>query len=274
MRNWVIDLDGVMWRGKRTIPGSVEAIGDLLDSGDRVIFCTNNSAESGASREKALADRGVADGCSVVTSADAVATQVQPQERVLYLGGTGLGEAIADRGCVAVSVADLASQASDSTAGQTLAEGFDAVIIGLTRQFNYQVLDIAAAAARSGARLLASNTDSSFPGADGIHPGCGALVSAVETASGATAVSAGKPHQPMVDLILGQVDSNSEATSASPTDSIVIGDRPETDGALAQSLGWSFGLVLSGVTTRDDLPVEVPLAYLGENLAEIVDQID
>ncbi len=251
MTDWLIDLDGVMWRGKVPIPGSAAAVARLLERGDRVHFCTNNSAESGAHRAARLVEQGVPPGCDVITSADAVIGLVEPGEHVLCLGGRGLVSALEEAGV------DVADAGDPSTAGVA----YDALVVGLARDIDYGRIDRAAAAVRGGARFLASNVDATFPGADGIHPGCGAIVAAVATACGAEAEVAGKPHGPMADLVRRRC----------PDGGVVVGDRPDTDGRLAARLGWPFGLVLSGITTRGDLPVEVPTAAVADDLAGLVD---
>ena len=96
--NWVIDLDGVMWRGSRAIPGSTEAVAELIERGDRVVFCTNNSAEAGTQKAARLVEDGLPEGVEVVTSADAVAGLVRPGEVALCLGGPGLRRALRDAG--------------------------------------------------------------------------------------------------------------------------------------------------------------------------------
>jgi HAD superfamily hydrolase (TIGR01450 family) len=257
---WVIDLDGVMWRGRRPIAGSAGTVGRLLDRGDRVVFCTNNSAESGAARAARLVEQGVPPGGEVVTSADAVTALVRAGERVLCLGGPGLRAALAAAGTEVVDAAGPTPGAS----GAVDPESFDAVVIGLSREVDYRQIDRVAAAVRRGARLLASNTDATYPGAHGLHPGCGAIVAAVETASGAVARVAGKPHPPMAALLRRRL----------PEGGVVVGDRPDTDGRLASELGWPFALVLSGVTTASDLPVDVPCAAVGQDLTAVVGLLD
>jgi HAD superfamily hydrolase (TIGR01450 family) len=248
---WVIDLDGVMWRGRAPIPGSAAAVGRLLMGGHQVLFCTNNSAESGRDRAARLVDQGVPPGCDVVTSADAVAGLVRPGESVLCLGGPGLRKALGAVGAVVLDAGE------PTTAGAPV----DAVVVGLDRDVDYGRIDRAAAAVRSGARLLASNDDATFPGADGIHPGCGAILAAVRTASGAAGVVAGKPYPPMADLIRDRC----------PDGGVVVGDKAGTDGRLAEVLGWPFGLVLSGVTAISDLPVTVLCAAVAADLSDLVD---
>ncbi len=227
--DWVIDLDGVMWRGRVPIPGSADAIATLLARGDRVLFCTNNSAESGDARAQRLLEQGIPAGCEVVTSADAVCAMVDAGEAVAVLGGKGLVAALQAHGARPVPVAHV--QPVD-------VHDFDAVAVGLTRDFQYRDLDVAAAVVRAGARLLASNSDSTFPGSDGLHPGCGSIVAAVETASGAVAAVAGKPWPPMAEIIRSRL-ALSESTVG---EVVVVGDRPETDGRLAVALGARFAV--------------------------------
>ncbi|HEX3946457.1 MAG TPA: HAD hydrolase-like protein, partial [Acidimicrobiales bacterium] len=115
------------------------------------------------------------------------------------------------------------------------------VVVGWTRRFDFDGLTAAARAVHGGARLVGTNDDPTHPTPDGLIPGGGSLLAAVATASGATPVVAGKPHQPMADLI-GQRAGDLVA---------VVGDRPSTDGQLARRLGVPFALVLSGVTSAD-----------------------
>jgi 4-nitrophenyl phosphatase len=112
-----------------------------------------------------------------------------------------------------------------------------------------------------GARLIGTNDDPTYPTPDGPIPGGGSLLAAVAVAGGAEAVVAGKPHQPVAELIeerFGYVDT-------------LVGDRPSTDGKLAQRLGARFILVFSGVTAEDDLPVDPEPDQTAPDLASVVD---
>jgi 4-nitrophenyl phosphatase len=114
-----------------------------------------------------------------------------------------------------------------------------AVVVGFHREFDYASLDRASNAVRAGARFVATNLDATYPVADGgLIPGAGSLVAAVATAAGTAPEVAGKPAAPTVGLIRERFG----------TVGAVVGDRPSTDGALADALGWPFALVLSGVT--------------------------
>jgi 4-nitrophenyl phosphatase len=221
---WVLDLDGVVWLGDRPIPGAAEAVSALRAAGHRVLFVTNNSSVVVADQEAKLAAHGIAASGDLVTSAQAAGTMIEAGEVVLVCGGPGLVEAVEARG------------------GRPVHEGpADAVIVGFTRDFDYGLLQAAAGAVRGGARLLASNDDATYPTPDGPIPGGGAILAAVETGAGVAAVVAGKPYQPMADLVLARI-------GADDTSHTMVGDRPDTDGRFARVLGARWALVLSGVT--------------------------
>ncbi len=253
-----MDLDGVVWRGREPVAGSVEALSERLALGERVVFCTNNSSERGVDTAATLVGHGLPAGVEVVTSADAVVALVAPGECVLVVGGPGLLEAVDAAGARVVP----AAAEPYGRAGVAL-DDVDAVVVGLARDIDYGQIDRAAGAVRAGARLLASNADATFPGEDRLHPGCGALLAAIETAAGERATVAGKPHGPMVDLLRSML----------PGGAVVVGDRTDTDGRLAEALGWPFALVLSGVTTPDDLPPDVPTAVVAADLRSCVDSL-
>src|SRR5919106_2293376 len=240
---WVLDLDGVVWLAERPIDGAADAVGRLRAAGERVIFATNNSWARLADQEAKLEGMGIPAAGDVVTSAMAAATLVEPGERALVCGGPGVVEAVAGRG---------AEPVRDGEA--------DAVIVGFHRDFDYERLRVAMTAVRHGARLIATNDDATYPTPDGPIPGGGSLAAAVAYASGVTATVAGKPHRPMAELI--RALAGEQGT--------VVGDRPETDGAFAAALGYRFALVLTGVTSESDLPVEPDPAVVAPSLADLV----
>jgi len=242
---WVLDLDGVVWLSADPIPGAAEAVARLRAAGERVLFCTNFSGRLLADQEAQLEDHGIPAHGDVLTSAMAAARLVEPGERVLICGGPGVAEAMQARGAIPVRDGDA-----------------DAVAVGFHREFDYERLRIAARAVDRGARLIATNDDATLPTPDGPIPGGGALVAAVAYATGVEAIVAGKPHQPMADLVL----------AVGGPEGTVVGDRPSTDGGLAVRLGYRFALVLTGVTHEDDLPVEPAPDVVAASLADLVPQ--
>lgn len=240
---WILDLDGVIWLGGAAIPGAAGAVRTLAGCGEAVVFVTNFSASPVAELQRKLAGVGI-DGCGdVVTSAMAVASLVVAGERVLLCAGPGVAEALAARGAEVVD---------DGPA--------DSVVVGYHATFDYEGMRVAADAVRRGARLLATNDDATLPSDGGLLPGTGAILAAVEKASGRRAVVAGKPYAPMVDLLAGRYGP--EGT--------VVGDRLDTDGRLARALGYRFALVLSGVTTSIDPEADPTPDVVAASLADLV----
>ena len=128
-------------------------------------------------------------------------------------------------------------------------------MVGWTRSFDFDSLAATASAARASGRLVGTNEDPTHPTPDGLMPGAGALLAAVATASGVQPQIAGKPHEPMADLMKSQFGFEDGDRSV-----VMIGDQPRTDGKLAQRLAIPFGLVDSGVTPPGADGFEVPVA--------------
>jgi HAD superfamily hydrolase (TIGR01450 family) len=248
---WVLDLDGVIWRGDAPIPGSADAVARLRAGGERVVFVTNNALPTRPEIEAKLRHHGIEPGDDVITSPMAAASLVEPGERVLVCAGPGVVDALRGRGAVPID------------AGEPDPGALDAVVVGLHLDFTYARLAAASTAARSGARLIATNDDATYPGEHGLTPGAGSLLAAVVTASGVTPTVAGKPYRPMADLV---------RTRAGP-EGLAVGDRADTDGRFARALGYRFGLVLSGVTTEGDLPVDPAPDQVAPDLSALVTRV-
>lgn len=248
---WVLDLDGVIWLADDPIAGSAEAVARLRAAGEAVAFVTNNSYSPRGDVAAKLARHGIEAGDDVMTSAMAAAGLVEPGSRALVCGGPGVTEALRGRDVETLDAAD------PSTRGATV----DVVVVGYHRQFDYERLTTAATAVRRGARLIGTNDDATYPTPDGPIPGGGSILAAVVTAAGTPAEVAGKPNPPMAELVRAHVGA----------EGLVVGDRPETDGRFAVTLGFGFGLVLSGVTGPDDLPVEPEPVEVAADLAALVE---
>ena len=254
MTAWVLDLDGVIWLGENPIPGSAEAIGLLRDHGHEVAFCTNNSSQRVDAYERKLASFGIDASGAVITSAMAAAMLVEPDERVLACAGAGVLEAMERRGTRIVD-RDLVVPGGEPVV--------DVVVVGFHPTFDYASMAAATTAVLGGARLVATNDDPIYPAADGPAPGCGAILASIERATGRTAEIAGKPNQPMADLLTARFGS----------DSVFVGDSLGTDGEMARRLGWQFGLVLSGNSRTDQVPTDQPAEWVAEDLSALVDRM-
>lgn len=241
------DLDGVVWLSHQPIAGSVDAIARLRSAGHRVLFVTNNSAPLLADHVRALEQLGIPAQGDVLSSSMAAALLVESGERVMICGGVGIAEAITDRGAVVAE-----------------AGPYDAVLVGFHRNFDYEVMNRASAAVRGGARLIATNDDATYPTPDGLIPGGGAILAGIATASGVVPEVAGKPYAPMARLVraITGIDDLSGA--------VMIGDRPDTDGLFATTLGCRYAHVWSGVTPAGTT-VEPDPALEAADLAAIAD---
>ena len=240
---WVLDLDGVVWLGNQVIPGAADAVDELRAAGEEVVFVTNNAYAPVSDREQKLAGFGIdAAGC-VLTAAQAGARLLDPSWDVLVVGGPGLREEVARRGCTMVD-----------------GPACDAVITGLDRELTYEALRVATLAIRGGARWVLTNPDRTFPTPHGLEPGAGSIGAAIRAATDVEPHIGGKPEGAMVDLVLERLGP----------DGIVVGDRADTDGLFASALGYRFGLVFSGVTTPADLPVVPEPFAVAEDLRTLV----
>jgi HAD superfamily hydrolase (TIGR01450 family) len=245
---WVLDLDGVVWLASKRIPGAADAVARLRSAGERVVFVTNNSNAPVADVEAKLADHGIEAGGGVVTSAQAAARLIEADERVLVCGGPGAWQAVVERGARPVEALDE--------------RDVDVVLVGYHREFDYERMRVAAAAVRRGARLIATNDDATYPTPSGPIPGNGAILASIVAASGqAPDAIAGKGYRPMAELVRSRYG----------TAGWVVGDRPDTDGRFARTLGYRFALVLTGVTSEADLPVTPTPDLIAADLAAAVD---
>ena len=235
---YVFDLDGTLYLGEDAIPGATETLDLLRGSGARLAFVTNNPLELPADWARKLRRLGfeVADG-EVISSTDAL---------IGYLGHHHSGARlfpIAEPPVVELLV----------TAGFRMTEEpdrTDVVVVSFDRGFHYEKLRLAFLAVNSGARIVATNPDAYCPTPDGGLPDCGAILAAIEAASGKRADAiVGKPSALMAATALQRLGSP-------PADTLVVGDRLETDIRMARSAGLASALVLTGATRIPPSPLE------------------
>lgn len=229
------DLDGVIWLAHHAIPGAADAVAMARAAGRRVLFVTNNSGSLIEEHEAALERIGIPAAGDVLSSAQAAALLLEPGERALVAGGPGVEQALAARGVESVRA---------DTDAAVRGEGFDAVVVGWHRWFDFEVLTRAARAVRLGARLIGTNDDATYPTPDGPIPGGGSILAAVRTAAGVEPAIAGKPYEPMARLVRATVGDSAAARA------VMVGDRPSTDGLFARTLGCRYAQVWSGVTPK------------------------
>ncbi len=284
----LVDLDGVVYRGREPVPGVAAVLADRVARGDEVVYVTNNSMHYRADYVTRLTGMGapvVAD--RIVSSARATALYLAEHEppirRVLVVGGRGLRRELEDVGLVVVDARETAEQLAEreDEAARTgglpvdpfeLAGRPDAVVVGLDPGLTYRTLAFAADAIRAGARFVATNRDPVYPSERGLRPGAGAIVAALEATTGVTPVSIGKP-APFL------LEEAARAVGRRAADAVMIGDGLLTDLAAAHAVGARSVLMLTGVTTRaqlEELPAsQRPDAVAADaaELALVLDQL-
>ncbi len=226
---FLLDLDGVLYRGDSPIPEAPASVEALRSLGKRLAFVTNNSSRTPDAVVAHLASVGVhADPAEVETSALTTAASLRHRgvRRAAVIGEEGLRTALISSGIEIVP--------SDASP--------EAMVLGWDRRVTYDDLRDASLAVQRGATLFASNDDVSYPAPDGYTwPGAGAILAALETATGIQAEVFGKPNPPILHAALER------AGGGRP---LVVGDRLETDVDGAANAGWDAALVLTGISTR------------------------
>jgi len=233
MKNFIIDMDGVLLQGKSMIPGANDLIIRLRNQGRNFIVLTNNSKYT----PRDLAHRLQAIGIQInedqiFTSALATALflhRQRPNGKAFVLGESGLTEAIHDIGYI---ITDMNP---------------DYVVLGETLAYDFQMIKKAIRLIHDhGARFIATNPDPSGPSEGGLVPACGAMAALIREATGIAPLFIGKPNALMMRTALNFMDAHSEST-------VMVGDRMDTDIAAGITSGMETILVLSGVTKMEDI---------------------
>jgi phosphoglycolate/pyridoxal phosphate phosphatase family enzyme len=250
----LIDLDGVVWVGREPVPGSAEALAALLAAGKRVVFVTNNPARPPSRYAERLREMGVEVGEEQIVTAGMVVARLAaeaagPDGAVFVIGGIALKEAV--------------SAAGTRPVGGEAAREADAVVVSGHRGFEYEELLTAKLALDRGAALFATSRDPTIPMPGGAWPGSGAVLAAVETASGRTAEIAGKPEPPLFEMALAALGAEGRVA--------MVGDRVASDIVGGQRAGLETVLVLSGATDREEAgAADPPPDHVIENLAGLL----
>ena len=203
---FLLDLDGVLYLGNKPVPDSISAVEQLLRRGKAVRILTNNPRLSRATLASRLASDGLDISASqIITSGWAA---------VHFLGQKGIKQ-------VDVVGSDGARAACNAEGIALTTERPDAVVVGADRTVTYRDLQRAMNHIRNGALFIGTNPDTSFPLPSGRGLGAGALIQALEAATGVSATIAGKPEPLMFEVIRNAF--------APDTRMVMIGDNPKTD---------------------------------------------
>lgn len=233
MLGYLIDMDGVIYHDNHLIDGAERFIAELQQRSIPFMFLTNNSQRTRRDVATKLRRMGIDVGeAHVYTCAMATAkflAEQKPHGTAYVIGDAGLHTALHTNG---FSIVDRDP---------------DYVVIGEGRTVTFESVEAALNMVLKGAKLIATNLDPSCPTARGTRPGCGAIVSMLETASGRKAFSVGKPSPVMMRAARKALGLTAEQT-------VMIGDTMETDIIGGVSMGYHTILVLSGGTAASDLP--------------------
>ena len=234
---WIFDMDGVLYRGTEPLPGVADLFETLSHRGCRYMLATNNSMSTAESYVQKLAAMKIHVPTELILTS-AMATR-----------GYLLQEFTSSARFLVVGMPALSEQLFWSTAFgpvESIDEAPAAVVVGLDRTFTYEKLAAAHAAIMAGARFIATNTDATLPTESGLVPGCGSIVAAIATAAGTKPVVIGKPEPLMLHIALKQM-------GVEPEDAVMIGDRLDTDILAGKRAGMLTVLVLTGVSTREEI---------------------
>jgi 4-nitrophenyl phosphatase len=249
-KGFLLDIDGVLLRGGRALPGAKDALATLRKLGP-VLLLTNNSTKSRAGTAQRLSEAGIPVEPNEVLPSSYVAAQFLRRQfgsvRFWYIGEEGILEEMRAAGHILVS-----------------AEEAEWIVVGMDRSLTYEKLAQALRALLRGARLLATNEDPTFPTPEGLVPGAGAVVGALRGMGFPPEIVVGKPSPISFQVAL-------EVLGLGPSEVLMIGDRLDTDIVGAQALGMDTALVLSGVTKPEDLKeARIRPTYVAWDLLELV----
>lgn len=246
IRALIIDMDGVLWHGNSAAPGLVEFFQTVRALKLKFILATNNAFSTPQQYVDKLAGMGVTvDLSEVMTSAMAtamfLASQVEPnQTRVFVIGGDGAVNAMKEQGFILTGFYEFNGPNSKGP-------GADYVICGKDRGINWDKLATATLNLRAGAKLIATNGDTTLPTEYGLIHGNGAILAALEAASGGVKpMIIGKPEPIMYQQVIAKLGANLNET-------IAIGDKLETDILGAIRTGIRSLMVMGGVSSEEDL---------------------
>lgn len=251
----ILDMDGVIWKADAPIGDLPGIFGEIRKRGLRFVFATNNGTKTPEEYRHKLSRLGVqVDNSQIVTSALAVAQLLARHHargaRIFMIGGAGVRQALEHNGFELLPL-EKASQA-------------EAVVMGIDRSINFEKINEATLLVRSGVPFYATNTDRTFPTPRGEIPGAGSWLSVITTATGVKPIAAGKPQGLMMELSLELLGTQRKQT-------LIVGDRLETDIAAGQAVGCPTAAVLSGVSTRPEAEAWQPAPdIIAESLSALL----
>ncbi len=251
IRGLILDMDGVLWKDETPLIDARRVFEKIRASGLKFILATNNATRTLEQYQEKLARFGVeVDDRQIINSAMAVASLLSqhfPGGGPVYIvGEDGLRAALKEKGFYFAE------------------KDVKAVVAGWDRGITFAKLAQATLLIRAGAPFYGTNPDRTFPTPQGLIPGTGALLAAIEAATDQKPILGGKPTPVMMDLAMQRLQT-------APAETLAIGDRLETDILGGANAGCRTALLLSGVSTRQDLEAFHPKPDLvAEDLAHLI----
>ncbi len=248
---YLLDVDGVLVRDSEPIGGAAAALANLNETG-RVLLLTNNSTRSRKQHAERLVRLGFSVRADQVLSSSYLAAEYLRNAHglasVWVVGEDGLRDELVAAGHCLADRPEVA----------------DAVVVGMDRGITYDVLADALSALRNGARFIATNEDATFPTPGGVQPGAGVMVGALRGMGFSPSAVIGKPSPIAFRIALRGLEAASERV-------VVIGDRLETDIQGGRDAGLDTALVLSGISSREDIDgFGIRPTWIADDLAALV----
>lgn len=255
MSLFVFDLDGVIYRGNTLLPGVKQTLVTLERKGEKICFLSNNSTLSRRGYRKKLGKMGLnlredqlfpsSYLCALYFS-----QQNQTSGKVMIIGEKGLFEELK---AIGLRISWVPSEVKW-------------VVVGLDRKLTFRKLSLAYQAIIKGAHFIATNTDVTYPLEETTIPAAGAIVKAIEVSTGKAPLVLGKPETFGLKIVL-------KRAGYSPSQTVLVGDRLETDITAGNKLGINTVLVLSGISSLEQVKKAPPCAkprYIISNLEELL----
>jgi glycerol 3-phosphatase-2 len=250
----LLDLDGCVWIGEQCTPDAPAAIAELRAAGKSLAFLTNDPRRSPEEYVRKLWSLGLRASLEEVVTVGAAIQHLLAERAqgtdVYVIGGQAIFRHVADAGMRIVNGTDRASEAQ-------------LVVIAGHDDLHFSELRAATQSVLGGAEMIAGGRDRTFPAEDGLWPGTGAIVAALEYATEREARIIGKPDPQMFRTALDRLG---------PGRALVVGDRIESDLSGAAAAGLDAAIVLTGVSTRSEAEAArdpEPVA-IAENLSTLV----
>lgn len=224
----ILDLDGTVYWGAKAVPGAVEFVDFLRRQGIPYLFVTNRANRPPEEIRDQLQGMGIVCAVANILTSSQATAQYLKKGTVYFIGEEGIRRALEEAGL------------------KVTEEAPDYVVVSFDREFSYEKLTKACRFIGAGAKFVATNSDRALKTDKGLLPGTGALVAAVAAGSGVEPEVVGKPQGLIMDMALRRLGLRAEEVLA-------VGDSVHTDIPAGMRVGMPTALILTGVSTREDV---------------------